>query len=57
MATSHFNLSTKLNAIFNLTNALLAAVLIMEYEEIVSKVKSREINCEQAFESLAEIGK
>jgi hypothetical protein len=25
MATSHFNLSTKLNAIFNLTNGLLAA--------------------------------
>jgi hypothetical protein len=28
----------------------------MKYEEIVSKVKNREINCEQAFEDLSEIG-
>jgi len=28
----------------------------MEYEEIKQKVTEREINCEQAFESLAEIG-
>ena len=28
----------------------------MNYEEIKQKVKDREINCEQALESLAEIG-
>ena len=28
----------------------------MEYNEILEKIKSREINCEQALESLAEIG-
>ena len=31
MATSQLNLSTKLNAIFNLTNVLLAAVFIMTH--------------------------
>ena len=29
---------------------------IMNYEEIKQKVTDREINCEQAFESLSEIG-
>ena len=28
----------------------------MKYEEIKQKVMNREINCEQAFESLSEIG-
>ena len=35
---------------------MLAPVFIMNYEEIKQKVTNREINCEQAFESLAEIG-
>ena len=38
------------------TKPMLAPIFIMNYEEIKQKVTDREINCEQALESLAEIG-
>lgn len=42
MATSHFNLSNKLNAIFNLTNVLLAAVFIMK--ELIEVFRMNEVS-------------